>query len=381
MAHGHAHDHGGTHDDGHGHGHAHGAPHAHGHAHGHGAAQDDGHGSSADERRKARRLLVVLVVVGLFFFVELFGAKVARSDALQADAFHLLMDVLALGISLASARLATRRPSIRLTFGLRRAEPVGALLNGLLVLVAAADIVSDGVSHLREPGEPRSGAMMLFACLALVVNGFCAYVLHGATSSGHGHGHGHGHGGAGEEPHDHRAHTAAHGVDPHEAAAHHHHDLSVRGALLHLIGDVLGSVAAFVAAGVIALGGPRAADPIAGLLVALILVVGAVKLLRDAVVVLLEAAPARLDPAAVRAHVLAEPWVRGLHDLHVWTLGGGHDALMAHLELDAYDPARLAALSASLRRRFRLEYVTLGVHVGDGDACDAPPSRFEPHDA
>ena len=86
------------------------------------------------------------------------------------------------------------------------------------MLVAAADIVSDGVSHLRGCGSPALGGHDVFARPALVVNGFCAYVLHGATSSGHGHGHGHGTGGAGEEPHDHRAHTAAHGVDPHEAA-------------------------------------------------------------------------------------------------------------------------------------------------------------------
>src|SRR5687767_694302 len=104
--------------------------------------------AAATERRQSTRLLIVLILIGAFFVVELIGAKLARSDVLEADAFHLLMDVFALAISLAAMRLASRRPNERFTFGLRRAEPTAALANGVLVLGVAIELVRDAIEHL-----------------------------------------------------------------------------------------------------------------------------------------------------------------------------------------------------------------------------------------
>ena len=127
------------------------------------------------ERRQARRLRIVLVIIALFFLVELAGAKAANSDVLEADAYHLLMDVFALGISLGAMRIASAHPSARFTYGLRRVEPLAALLNGVLVLGVAAELVRDAVEHIAHGGQtPKSGLMLIVASGALVVNGVSA---------------------------------------------------------------------------------------------------------------------------------------------------------------------------------------------------------------
>src|SRR5262249_9000268 len=153
------------------------------------------------------------------------------------------------------------------------------------------------------------------------------------------------------------------------AAKAHGHALNLRGAWLHLLGDVLGSVAALVAAIVLRLGGPSAVDPIARFLVAGILIAGAYRLLRDAARVLLYAAAVHLPVGAVREVILAFPGVQDVHDLHVWTLGAGHDAITAHVR--ARDPAIARTLSRKLRESFETEYVTVQVEVTD-ENCGAP---------
>jgi cation diffusion facilitator family transporter len=331
------------------------------HAHSSHAREESFGRATPNEKRQARRLFVVLLVIGAFFFVELFGAKAARSDVLEADAYHLLMDVFAMAISLGAMRLATRRPSARFTYGLRRVEPLAALVNGALVFGVAIELVRDGIDHLAHPNEPRPGVMFLVALLALVVNGFSAWVLHGAMHghAGHGHGHAHGH---------------AHGHDTHEHDAHGHQDeggrdasnaphLNLRGAWLHLLGDALGSTAALVAGVAIHFGAPAIVDPLASFLVVAILVVGGFRLLRDAGMVLLDAAPPGLDVERVRKCLRSQPGVAHIHALHVWSLGTGHDAVTVHVTSDGADANLGSTLGDVLRSRFRLEYVTVQVEV------------------
>jgi cation diffusion facilitator family transporter len=306
------------------------------------------------EAKQARRLGFVLTLISVFFVIEIAGAFAARSNVLKADALHLLMDVLALSMSLLAMRIAVRRPTARFTFGLRRAEPVAAIVNGTLVLLATFEIVRRAIISLQGQETPESGLMLAIAGFALVVNGISAWVLHGAIGH-HGHAHGHDHG------HDHD-----HGKG---------HDLNVRGARLHLLGDTLGSVAALAAALTIRFGGPVAADPIASLLVAAILVLGAGRLLRDAALVLLEAAPPHLPVNVVREVIRGFEGVTGVHDMHVWSLGAGHDAIAVHVVAIKNDGHLGARLAAHLREKFKVEYVT--VQVERDDACDAPSSRFE----
>ena len=347
--------------------------HDHGHDHPHVTPPSRApvaHGQfTPGEAKQARRLKMVVGMVSAFFVLELLGALWAESVVLQADALHLLMDVLALGVSLLAMRLAVRRPTPRFTYGLRRAEPVAAIFSALLVLATTAGIIFEGVEALHRNASPRAGIMLGVAMMALVVNGLSAWLLHDAI--GHaGHAHSHAHDPDNPDDHDHASHPSgkAHG-----------HALNLRGAWLHLMGDALGAIAAIGAALVIRFGGPVAADPIASFVVAAILLFGSLRLLRDATLVLLESAPAHLPLRTIREFILASPGVIALHDLHVWTLGAGHEALTVHVRTDEADPAFGQKLSESIRSRLALEYVTVQVEC-EGGACGAPRSAWEPGD-
>jgi cobalt-zinc-cadmium efflux system protein len=326
-------------------------------------------GFTARESKQARRLVVIVVIIGLFFIVEYAGAVASRSNALEADALHLLMDVAALGMSLVAMRVAVLAPTARFTFGMRRAEPVAALFNAALVLAATVEIIRNGVNELRVGGTPEAGIMLVVASAALVVNGVSAWLLHGAL---HHHDIGHDEGAKG---HDHKGHDHA----GHDHSGHDHakkeegqgHALNLRGAWLHLIGDILGSLAALVAAIVIRCGGPPQVDPIASFLVATILILGAIRLVRDATLVLLEAAPVHLPVETVRGVILAFPGVAEVHELHVWTLGGGHDAITTHVRATTHESTFGPSLAAKLRASFSTEYVTVQVEAVD-EECRPP---------
>ncbi len=357
------HDHAHGDDHGHDHDHAHGSDHDHARGgdpdHGlddHAPASKAGGTFTAGEAKQAKRLFIVLVTIAIFFVAELAGAIAAKSEVLKVDALHLLMDVFALAMSLLAMRLAVRRPTARFTFGLRRAEPVAALFNAGLVMAATAGIIREGIAELRTGAEsPNTGIMLVVALGALAVNGLSAWLIHGAIhhrEEGHAHGAGHTHG---------------HG---------HGHAMNLRGAWLHLLGDTLGSLAAIVAAIVIRVGGPPSVDPIASFFVAAILIFGALRLVRDGTLVLLEAAPPHLPVGAVRNVVSAFPGVLEVHDLHVWTLGAGHDAITVHVRAKP-DPEIARRISDKVRASFGVEYVTVQVESPD-EECDAPPSRYEP---
>ncbi len=315
-----------------------------------------------EEARQARRLGLVIAIVAAFFAVELAGALMARSVVLQAEALHLLMDVAALGGSLLAMRLAVRRPTPRFTFGLRRVEPVAAIFSAFLVLGTTVFIVVEAIEALKEKRPPLPWLMLAVASMALVVNGFSAWLLHDVI------GRPHDHGGDPDNP-DVEDRVRTHGASTFEHDHEHDHAhgrggghaLNLRGAWLHLLGDALGAVAALVAALVIRFGGSAAADPVASFVVAAILVVGAVRLLRDATLVLLEAAPPHLPLAAIRQVITGSPGVLAVHDMHVWTLGAGHDAVTVHVKTTSRDPEFGQRLSRRIRSVLNVEYVTVQV--------------------
>jgi cobalt-zinc-cadmium efflux system protein len=324
--------------------------HAHAHAHDHARSRPrrrETSGFTAHEAHQAGRLVAVLVIISVFFVLELGGAIVADSVVLQADAVHLLTDVLALGASLFAMRLAVRRPTPRFTYGLRRAEPVAAIFSALLVLATTAGIVAEGVGALHGQARPRVTVMLVVAVMALVANGLSAWLVHDAI-------HTDGAAGGSSRPHG--------------------HALNLRGVSLHLVGDTLGALAALCAAMIMRFGGPASADPIASFVVAAILLYGALRLLRDATLVLLEAAPPHLPVGTIRGLAEAFPGVAGVHDLHVWSLGAGHDAVTMHVRTGSQDPDFGKRLSERIRAELGVEYVTVQVEAsGDPfDKLDAP---------
>lgn len=237
-----------------------------------------------------RPLTLALVVTALFLVVEVVGGYLANSLALLADAAHMLTDVGALGLSLFVAWFSRQPATPRKSFGSLRWEILAALLNGAVLLVASGWILWESVQRLRTP-EPIVGGLMLAVAIGgLAVNALSVWLLHG----------------------------------------HAHESLNLRGAYLHVLGDLLGSVAAVLAAIAVRAFGWLLADPLASILMTVLIVRGAWRLVREAVDVLLEATPRHIDAEALRTAMQQVAGVREVHDLHVWTLTSGVVAMSAH---------------------------------------------------
>jgi cobalt-zinc-cadmium efflux system protein len=318
----HAHDHHG-HDHGHDHdGHDH---HHHDHDHDHGPAR---HGELRASDRK--RLLFALGLSCSIFVAELVGGLLSRSLALVSDAGHVLADMSGLFVSLVAITLASRPPTAKRTFGYHRLEILAALANGVVLVTLAALVVSAAVQRLGAPVEVHADIMLPVAGLGLVANTTGAWLLHGA------------------------------------------HSLNARSAYLHVLSDALSSLAVLVGGAVIAIW-PRLAfiDPLLGLLIAAVVVNGAVRLLREAVDVLLEAVPRGVDLEEVRARVRALPGIVDVHDLHIWTITSGLTALSAHVvvaEGTASDPL-LRSVKSLLLREHKIGHSTIQV---ESTAYDQP---------
>ncbi|WP_448317011.1 cation diffusion facilitator family transporter [Streptomyces sp. CO7] len=267
-----------------------GAGHQHGHHHGGGA------GPAATVTAAHRgRLRAALAITLLVTAAEVTGGVLAGSLALVADAAHMATDALGLGMALLAIRFAGRPASGHHTFGLARAEILAALANCLLLFGVGGYVVVEAVGRLLEPAEVEGGLTLVFGAVGLVANLVSLLLLMGGRKE----------------------------------------SLNVRGAFLEVAADALGSVAVLVSAALVLLTGWRAADPVASLVIALMIVPRAWRLLRETVDVLLEAAPRDVDLGRLRAHLLALPGVEDVHDLHVWTITSGLPVLSAHVVVGA----------------------------------------------
>ncbi|MEU2385000.1 cation diffusion facilitator family transporter [Streptomyces sp. NPDC012461] len=261
-----------------------GVGHDHGHAHG---APAGGTASAAYRGRLRAALAITLGVM----VVQIVGGLLADSLALVADAAHMATDAVGLGVALLAIHFANRPPSERRTFGLARAEILAALANCLLLLVVGGYVLYEAVERFVTPADTKGGVALVFGAIGLAANLVSLMLLmRGQKES-----------------------------------------LNVRGAFLEVAADALGSVAVILAAVVIVTTGWTAADPIASLVIALMIVPRTVKLLRETLDVLLEAAPKNVDMAQVRAHILATDGVEDVHDLHAWTITSGMPVLSAHV--------------------------------------------------
>jgi len=239
----------------------------------------------------ARRLTVVLALSVGVMVAEAIGGYLAHSLALLADAGHMLADAGALALSLAVAYLAQRPATPQRSYGLLRLEILAALVNGALLIVIAAGIGIEASRRLRAPPDVHGGLMLGIAALGLAVNVASATILH----------------------------------------AGHQHSLNERGAYLHVLSDALGTLGTLVAAAVIVATGATIADPIVSALIALLILLGAWRLTRESVDVLLEATPGNISLSEVHDCIASLRGVTSVHDLHVWTVTSGVVAMSGHL--------------------------------------------------
>lgn len=293
----------------------------HHHHHAAGAGHDHLHAHTMTTNR--RRLILSLVLIAGFMVVEVVVGLLAGSVALVADAGHMLVDALAIALSLVALHLAARPARGSMTFGLKRVEILSAQINGLTLLILAAIIVYESIHRLISPGDVLGGWVLITAAIGAVVNIGVLLILSGA---------------------DRRS-------------------LNIEGSYQHVLMDLLGSVAAIAAGAAVLFTGYDRADAIAALLVAALMVRSAWGLVFQSTRVLLEAAPLGIDPDAVGEAMVAHPGVVGVHDLHVWEVTSGFGALSAHLtvtrEVDCH--AVRHELEELLRERFALSHTTLQV--------------------
>ena len=268
-----------------------------------------------------RRLVFVLVLTALFMFVEFAGGWLANSLALMADAGHMLSDVAALALSVFALWIARRPATPVRSYGFLRVEILAALVNGVTLVVISILIFVQAWRRFLEPQAVHGSLMLTVGAAGLAVNLLAAFLLRRSSA----------------------------------------HSLNVRGAYLHVLGDLLGSVAAILAALVILATGWVAADPIISCVVGALILVSSWRLVRESADILLEATPGHIDLDAVYRAISAIPGVEAVRDLHVWTLTSGFLAMSGHARIaDLNDYRRvLAEIHNRMHETFGITHVTV----------------------
>jgi cobalt-zinc-cadmium efflux system protein len=303
------------------------------HDHAHGQSHDHSHGDhgAGKDRLITRSLTIALAITILLLIGEFVGGLMANSLALLADAGHVFTDAGALILSLFVTWLARQPGKSGKTYGYLRWEILAALFNAASLLVISVWIIVEALMRFRHP-EPVIGSLMLWVAVAgLVANAVAVRVLHGS----------------------------------------HSHNLNVRAAYLHILGDLLASAGTVIAAVIVRYVGWMAADPVASLVTTLLIIVGAWRLLRESVDVLLEAAPAHIALDAVRGAIASVDGVESVHDLHVWTVTSGVVAMSAHVVVrEPEHHQHVLEQAIELLRKMDIHHATLQLERSKIEHCE-----------
>lgn len=291
---------------------------AHHHDHDHEAGHSHHHGPTPE-----RALIVAIALNASFLVLEASLGWWTNSLALLSDAGHMVSDVSALILALVAMRLSAIKPSPHYTFGLRRAPVLGGLFNAISLVAIVIFIALEALSRVGAPPQIDATAVFWTGVAGLVVNLISAWYLARSRDE----------------------------------------SVNTRGAMMHLLSDALGSVAAIISAVAIGVFNLPIADPIASLVIAALILIGSWPLLRDTINILLQRAPKRVDIDEVRALILSQPQVRAVQDMHVWELDAGQPVCSAVIVVSMMSLQALNALSdelrAQLQDQFKLAHVTI----------------------
>lgn len=324
-----SHGHGAAEERGHGDGEQQHGDHGHG-EHGHGEHGHGDHGHGLPETIGRAFAVGASLNVGFVIAEAVFGF-LSHSTALLADAAHNLSDVLGLLFAWGAMSLAQRRPTSRLTYGMRRSTQLSALASSLLLLVAVGGVAWEAAERLAAPPEVDARTMMIVAAIGVVVNALSAAFFLRDRSR----------------------------------------DVNLRAVFVHLVADALVSVGVVVAGLVLTWTGWRWIDPVVSLVISAVILWSGWRVLREALHLSLDGVPHHIEIEAVRSHLEALPGVRSVHDLHVWAISTTEVALTAHLVLEWPDrePAFLASLERELAARFGIVHSTVQLESCEGAAC------------
>jgi cobalt-zinc-cadmium efflux system protein len=276
---------------------------------------------------------------------EAVGGWFTNSLSLVADAGHMLTDVAALALTLFAIWFAARPATSKKTYGYYRLEILAAFVNGIALVLLSIWIIYEAIQRWQNPPDVAAAPLTLIALGGLIVNVIAAYLLH----------------------------------------SDHKHDLNMRGAFLHVVGDLLGSVAAIVAGILIWSMGWLWADPLGSVMISAIIIFSSWRLILESVNVLLEGTPRHISLTSVEDLILETEGVGGVHDLHVWTISSGIDALSAHITHDdtVVHSVLLARVRKNLHERFGIDHLTIQMETLDREAeavyvCETGTKCFEP---
>lgn len=291
-----------------------------------------GHGHGHGRKQNARRLKLVLLLVVVYMIAEVIGGVLTNSLALLADAGHMLSDAAALGLSLFAMWVARKPATPSHTYGFYRTEILAALVNGATLVAISIFVFVEAFQRIGDPPEVQGSLMMAIAVGGLFINLIGLKVLHGGKSE----------------------------------------SLNVHGAWLHVLTDALGSVGAIVAGALIWAFGWNWADPVASIVIGVLVLYSSWSLLRETGSVLMEGAPGDLDVDEIRSAIWKIDGVESVHDLHVWTITSGMVALSAHVTTCDHptDGSLLAEIRRVLHDNFGIHHVTVQIEPEDFAPCD-----------
>ncbi|GAB3697128.1 cation diffusion facilitator family transporter [Actinocorallia lasiicapitis] len=309
-----------------------------------------GHGQGVSAGSDRRYLLGALGLILAFMSGEVVVGLVAGSLALLSDAAHMLTDAFAIVLALLAMRIAARPPAGGFTYGLKRAEILSAQLNGLTLLLLAVYFIYEGIRRLVEPGEVEGGLVLVTAMVGIVVNLAATWLISRADRS----------------------------------------SLNVEGAYQHILNDAVAFIATAISGAVVLLTGWARADAVASLFVAALMIKAGYALIRDAGRVLMEAAPAGMDPSEIGKMMADRPCVVEVHDLHVWEITSGSPALSAHVLVEPAGDCHSVRrdLQTLLHDRYEITHTTLEVdhateddlHCGESHGPRHVPVATQIHD-
>lgn len=295
-------------------GHHHGHSHSHGHGHGH-----HHHGTN---NKKA--LFWSFILISSYMIVEVLGGILTNSLALLSDAGHMLSDSAALGLSFFAIKMGEKSSTKSKTFGYKRFEIVAAALNGITLIVISVYIFYEAINRFLNPPEVQSLGMLTISSIGLLVNIVAAWILMRGDKD---------------------------------------QNLNVRSAFLHVIGDMLGSVGAIVAALLIYFWGWGFADPLASVLVAILIIFSGWRVTKDSIHILMEGSPAQLDIEEVKHALKKIPFVKDVHDLHLWSITSDFHSFSCHISItgEGEHDKVLHHAQSILHDQFGIEHSTLQI--------------------
>jgi len=279
-----------------------------------------------DTKGYQRTLLISLLIITGYMFIEAVGGWLTGSLALLSDAGHMLSDAIALGATLMAFKIGEKAATHQKTFGYKRFEILVATVNGATLVIIAVMIFYEAIKRFNSPPEIATQGMLIIATIGMLINILVAWLMHRSSNKGDGHGHG---ASANETNSDHPQE-----LNNEKTGAKKPANLNMQSAYLHVLSDLMGSVAAIIAALLMMSFGWVWADAAASVIVAILILISGYRVVRDSVHILMEGTPEGISLVDVEEKLVAHPQVQKIHDLHVWSITSGLNALSCHAVVD-----------------------------------------------